>query len=329
MMARRLYGFLLLACMIWALPLMADAQAGWKVYHAAAFDVSYPANFTVKPSLKSPLSAQRFASIFFVSPNGKVTFYATTNALEQAADIALKPTTETLVSTKTEKKDATAEDTGAEYELYRYTWQTIRAKDGRYTRALVIVSDARDNRKYDQAVLGIQYADDASYQQYRAAYLTFKNSLKSRRYHAGSFGVVLPPGFTARPSLHPGNTPGGPVISAFFTSPDKKAEFYAYYPWSMEDAVDYRLQPKTEALVSRTQKTENTKLFGKSLVTRQTIRAKDGSYTRQVLDMKQEDDAAVFYHATFGFKYRDQATYARYAEEYRIMQQSMELYHWD
>jgi len=314
-----------------ALPVIADQKSNWLVYHAASFDVSYPANFTVLPSLKSSWSAQRYDSVYFVSPDAKIKFYATTNTEDKATDIALQPAAETLVSTKTEKKNAMG-DNDDEYELYRYTWKTIRAKDRRYIRALVIVTDGRDYRKYDQAVIGIQYADDASYQQYRKAYLHFKDSLKARIYYGGSISVVYPAGFTARPSLRNGDTRHGSVLSVFFTVQDNKAEFYVFSPWTpAENATDYQLRPDTEVLISESKKDEHSSFFDMSLctVTRQRIRAKDESYTRIVLDIKQKDDISLMNHLTFGFKYRDQQTYIRYAEDFQMLQKVTLLRCWD
>jgi len=328
-MASRVFSLLLLLCMLWGLPVIAGEKSDWQVYHAASFDVSYPSNFTVKPSLKSILSTSRYDSVFFVSPDGKVKFYATTNTADKAPDITIKPAAEIMVSTRTEKQDATGEQ-DEEYELYRYTWQTIRANNGNYTRSLVIVSDARDGRKYDQGVIGIQYADNASYQKYRDAYMRFKDSLTSRIYYGGSLSVIYPAGFTIRPSLRSGNTRDGAVVSVFFTSPDNTVELYAFSPWPPpENATDCQLLPKTEVLISSTTKEERTSYFPEPCtVTRHTIQAKDGSYTRLVLEIREKDGSALD-QVTFGFKYHDQQTYARCAEDYQVLQKSLTLYHWD
>jgi hypothetical protein len=133
--------------------------------------------------------------------------------------------------------------------------------------------------------------------------------------------------------LHSGNSKDGAVVSVFFTLPDKKAELYVFSPWPPPyDAIDYQLNQKTEVLVSSTNKEEKSSLFGTGencIVTRQTIRAKDGSYTRQVLDIKEKGDNPGMNHVTFGFKYRDQKAYERYTEDYQIMQKSLTLYIWD
>lgn len=327
------YPFGCIVCLAFlVLPAIASptGKTTWKIYHAAIFDVSYPAQFTIKPSLRSQLCNQRYDSVFFISPDRKVTFYAGTSLYREneVDDIKLNPKTEILVSSKTDNKMG-IDDNDAEYEVYKYTWQTIRAKDGSYTRALLIACDTREKRQFDQAVFGFRYADQQSYNKYRADYLTFRNSMKARIYYGGTFSMVYPFGFITKPSLRCYNDKDGYIMSAFCTSPDKQAEFYIFTPWPPHNGpTDYQVDPKKETVVS-TQNWKGTYFGDESSFTRQIIQAKDDSYTRSVLSIVGADGKEGFNYVVFGFKYRNRVINEKYKLDFEVFQNSIRFFHWD
>jgi len=72
------------------------ADAPTRIFEGAWFQVAYPADFTVRPSLESS-SAEGYDSAFFDSPDGEVTFYVFSPQWGgEPSDIALDPDTEAM-----------------------------------------------------------------------------------------------------------------------------------------------------------------------------------------------------------------------------------------
>jgi len=108
----------------------ADAAAAgkgegeFKTYKGAWFEIQYPADFTVRPSIKSSGGDGKYDSAFFASPDGKVEFYVFSPQWKgDAGDIDLDEKSEEMVSTETQKTKDRA-----------VTFYTIRARNGSYTR---------------------------------------------------------------------------------------------------------------------------------------------------------------------------------------------------
>jgi hypothetical protein len=138
-------------------------QAGWRTYTGAWFEIRYPANFQVHPSLQSG-SASGYDSVFFTSPDGAVEFYVFSPQWNGTpTDIEINPSTEIVTSQKFEQREGkTSRRISA------------RARNGSYLRAF---EDIEDHTTNTRRVFGISYRNQASYNRYRQMYLTFKASL--------------------------------------------------------------------------------------------------------------------------------------------------------
>ena len=130
------------------------------------------------------------------------------------------------------------------------------------------------------------------------------------------FSVSYPPGFIVHPSIKSNTTGGKGFDSAFFTSNDNKIEFYVYSPQWSGDPTDVVLKPDTEKLIST--KTAKTK---DKTTTWTTISAKNGSYTRSLLDIKDTSTRKVF-----GIKYTDTKNLAKYKKYYQKFKESLVQY---
>src|SRR5687768_9434748 len=71
-----------------------------------------------------------------------------------------------------------------------------------------------------------------------------------RAYRGAWFEINYPPGFRVRPSLRSLSSAHG-YDSAFFISPDCKAEFYVFSPQWNGEPKDIRVNPTKEILISQ------------------------------------------------------------------------------
>lgn len=137
--------------------------AKYSVYKGAWFDVEYPSNFTVKPSLKSSTSQDGYDSALFTSPDGKVQFYVFSPQWNgDPADIKLKDG-ETLKEKTEENKNT----------VLVKRW-TIAANDGSYSRSYEERKELENNVN---KIFGIRYSTKEDLDRYKEEYLHFKNSL--------------------------------------------------------------------------------------------------------------------------------------------------------
>ena len=144
---------------------LAIADTTTKIFNGAWFDIRYPADFTAKPSLKSTTYSEEYESAFFTSPDGRVSFYIFSPQWRgEASDIKLQ-TGEKIIS-----KDSTYT---AEKRAKTINW-TIEADDKSYRRSYQEIK-MDENINW---VFGFKYKDEAAYNQYKLAYLRFKNSIK-------------------------------------------------------------------------------------------------------------------------------------------------------
>jgi hypothetical protein len=136
-----------------------------KKYKGAFFEVSYPHNFTVKPSIRNSGGMDAYDSAFFISPDKKVKFYIFSPQWSgDATDIAMDSEKEIEKDVKTEKN-----------KNEENRWFTYASKVGSKTRSYhEIVSADKSTVK----IFGIEYDDKKSYDKYKAEYLKFKKSLQ-------------------------------------------------------------------------------------------------------------------------------------------------------
>lgn len=177
---RRAIGFLLCCMLLLATvsqKLEAQSASRWPVYSGAWFDIEYPPDFKVRPSLQTSAAIEgKYDSAFFISADKSVEFYVLSPQWNrEPKDIALNPRQEVLVSHEI-KKTQHGKDSDGEYVHRIVTqWFTVRAKDGSYWRSWLDIEDVGiDTRK----VFGIKYRDQKAYDRHKEAYLRFKSSLK-------------------------------------------------------------------------------------------------------------------------------------------------------
>ena len=136
-------------------------RAGFLIYKGAWFDVEYPRDFTVKPSIASSTPG-KFDSAFFESPDKDVRFYVFSPQWSgEALDIAMNPVSEVEKDVKKESKDGTTR-----------RWFTYAARNGSRARSFLEITTAET-----KLVFGFEYADQASYKKYLDSYLHFKKSI--------------------------------------------------------------------------------------------------------------------------------------------------------
>ncbi|MFH0958113.1 MAG: hypothetical protein V1897_05360 [Pseudomonadota bacterium] len=144
---------------------------GCKTYKGAWFQIEYPEDFTVKPSLKSS-SAKGYDSAFFVSPDESVEFYAFSPQWNgEPSDIQVITKTEQVVSEKTDNVPDTSQKLGTK-SVRRYT---IAAKDKSYFRSYVDTENKQLNYRF---VIGLKYRDMDVYREFHDRYQIFVRSLK-------------------------------------------------------------------------------------------------------------------------------------------------------
>lgn len=141
-----------------------NARQSWVTYNGAWFEIRYPSNFRVRPSLRGS-SGQGYDSAFFASPDGSVEFYVFSPQWNgEPVDIELNPQSEVQASQNTEKRQG---------RIVRRV--TIRARDNSYLRSF---EDTEDTATNTRKVFGVKYRDQAAYNRYRQNYLAFKQSLR-------------------------------------------------------------------------------------------------------------------------------------------------------
>jgi hypothetical protein len=161
--------FLFLVVASWWLMFPLDGLAGegeaWPAYKGAWFEIKYPPNFRVQPSLKSATSVKGYDSAFFLSPDQEVEFYVFSPQWSgNPTDIEMNPEQETLVSQDFEKRGDK-----------KVRMVTVQDKTGAYKRSFI---DTQDTLSNTRLVFGFKYRDQQSYNKYRQNYLRFKSSLK-------------------------------------------------------------------------------------------------------------------------------------------------------
>ena len=138
-----------------------------------------------------------------------------------------------------------------------------------------------------------------------------------RLYKGAWFEIKYPAAFKARASLKSISF-DGEYDSAVFTAADGSAEFYVFAPQWNGKPTDIEIDPRKEEYVS-----QRAEQKGTITVRRVTIKAKDGSYTRAFEDTENTD---LNIRRVFGFKYKNQAVYAKYRNQYLAFKRSLQQF---
>ena len=144
------------------LPLLSKDKSDFKLYRGAWFEVSYPKNFTIKPSIVSNVPNQ-YDSVFFISPDQSVRFYIYSPQWNgDPTDITIK-SDEKEIDTKTKTENGITNK-----------WYTYKNKSG-YSRSYLEVTNTNQSTQH---VFGFEYDSPKSLKKYKKEYDTFKKSLK-------------------------------------------------------------------------------------------------------------------------------------------------------
>lgn len=136
---------------------------GFLLYKGGWFEIEYPKDFTVKPSIPSTME-KLYDSAYFISPDKKVKFYVFSPQWSgEAADIAFSPDKEIEKDKKTETKNGV-----------KTKWYTYEAKDGSYSRSY---QESTNTEETTKLIIGIEYFGRDSYKKYKDSYLKFKKSI--------------------------------------------------------------------------------------------------------------------------------------------------------
>lgn len=139
-------------------------KSAFELYKGGWFEIEYPKEFTVKPSLASNMP-DKYDSVYFESPDGKVKFYVYSPQWSgEATDISRTASLEIEKDTKVEKKNGITNK-----------WYTYEKKDGTGFRSYQETINEAGPTKH---IIGFEYSDREAYKKYRDAYMKFKKSLK-------------------------------------------------------------------------------------------------------------------------------------------------------
>ncbi len=138
--------------------------AEWPTYRGGWFEIDYPAEYDVRPSLPSS-SAAGYDSVFFEAPDRSVSLYVCSPQWSrEPSDILVDTETETLMDS--ERREI------ADGLVRRYV---IAARDGSYERLY------EETELYDGTirwVVGLRYPDAAARDQVWPLYKRFTGSLQ-------------------------------------------------------------------------------------------------------------------------------------------------------
>lgn len=156
------------------------AGVSTKLYTGSWFDVKYPQTFSAAPNVPTTTyNGQTFVQTdeaTFTSPDGSVEFFV------YSPQWSGNPKTYLTVLPSEELVDEHVQETPetSSSESARTRWVTIKAKDGSYYRSFVSIQKRLLTKDQGELhhVFGIKYRDPAAYETYKAAYASFKQSLR-------------------------------------------------------------------------------------------------------------------------------------------------------
>ncbi len=152
-------------------------------------------------------------------------------------------------------------------------------------------------------------------------------------YRGSWFDIEYPQNFTAKPNAPTTEYKGNTYVQtdeAYFISPDGTVEFFIYSPLWRGDPKNYLIIAPTEELVSEKieEKKENelTDQYGDKVVRWVTLKAKDSSYYRSFISIKEQVGTGSDLHYVFGIKYQDSAAYEKHKDAYVAFKESLRQY---
>ena len=138
-------------------------KSDFLTYKGSFFEIDYPKNFSVKPSIPGRIP-KLYDSAFFISPDKKVKFYVFSPQWSgEATDITIDPNKEIEKDTKTETKNG-----------MKHKWYTFESKDGQMRS----YQETTNEEETTKLIIGIEYSDRDSYKKYKDEYLKFKKSIR-------------------------------------------------------------------------------------------------------------------------------------------------------
>jgi hypothetical protein len=148
-------------------------------------------------------------------------------------------------------------------------------------------------------------------------------------YHGSWFDIRYPEHFIFSPTIPVHFTNGNTIIEtdeATFVSPDKTVEFFIFSPLWSGDPIDYLQIKNTEELVSEKISTTTDPNGDKKVTRWVTLKAKDSSYYRSFISIKNAVDSGSETHHVFGVKYKNEAAYEKYKNDYLKFKESLRQY---
>jgi len=152
-------------------------------------------------------------------------------------------------------------------------------------------------------------------------------------YRGTWFDIEYPQNFTARPTTPTNvynNISHVSTDEAYFNSPEGTVEFFVYSPlWSGKPETYLTIAPTEEVISEKTEEVKESERpgqFGDRIVRWVTIKAKDGSYYRSFVSIKEQVGTGSDLHYVFGIKYQDNASYEKYREAYVAFKESLQQY---
>lgn len=140
------------------------SESKYRTYRGGWFEVDYPKQFTVQPSIPSSMDG-KYDSVYFQSPDKKVKYYIYSPQWSgDAKDIEQDLKLEDEIDTKTSTKNG-----------FNYRWFTFRAKNKSYSRSYMETTNEENTTKL---IVGIEYRTQKDYEKYKKDYLYFKKSIK-------------------------------------------------------------------------------------------------------------------------------------------------------
>lgn len=154
--------------------MMNDESTATLLYRGSYFDIEYPEGFRASPDGPMDVPADGYARVRtdaaqFESPDGLVSFFVYSPLWAGEPDYLRTASNETVVDERTTESDDGDTIT---------TWATLKANDGSYARSYISIREQMLTGSELHHVFGIKYADAASYDTYRDAFIRFKESLK-------------------------------------------------------------------------------------------------------------------------------------------------------
>ncbi len=145
-----------------------------------------------------------------------------------------------------------------------------------------------------------------------------------RAFEGAWFSVFYPAKWKAASGKGSSSSAQG-ADSAFFSSPDGRAQFAVYSPLWNGNPTALNINTKLEKRVSKLQVKSRAKDGVNSQIeTRwQTFRARNNSYTRSIVDV---ENTTLNTRRVFGFKYKNAASYKKYLPLFERFKASLEQY---